>query len=439
MLNSVTASAIMIILSFVLFFVLCMRNFGPIASAIVCAVLVGLTTQSGIVTSFFTDFLTGTMNMAKSMALMFIFGGIFGEVMNASGSTRVIGRKLIDWFGVSRAPYVLFLLNAILIYAGVNSAMVICAYVGFGLFREANLPRTLACVAVAASQPMIAATLPGAVGAPNVIPTTILGTDVYAAPLIGVTAFIVATLCIFWYLNRLMKQFQAKGIGYDPLPDEDINAKSEQQDLPGAVLAFLPLVLVIVLTLFFTKCTPLPSAAVVVLAMAIPTVMVYIFNWNRIKGNKFEIVDSGIKVTLYPLLGTCFVVGYATVVQDTAAYSALVNSIMNMNVSPYIVCVVGAALVAALCADSIGGEAAFLTAFGSSLLEKGANAAAIHRLTALSASTLNSLPHCGSVVTAIAFMRVTHKEAYRHIAIVQIIVPIIYTIVGTVLAVLFYH
>lgn len=438
MLNSVTASAIMIILSFILFFILCMRNFGPIAAAIVCAVLVGLTTQSGIITSFFTDFLTGTMNMAKSMALMFIFGGVFGEVMNASGSTRVIGRKLIDWFGVSRAPYALFILNAILIYAGVNSAMVICAYVGFGLFREANLPRTLACVAVAASQPMIGATLPGAVGAPNVIPTTILGTDVYASPLIGVVACIVATVCIFWYLDRLMKKYRAAGIGYDPLPEEDVNVPAKGENPPNVFLAFLPLVMVIVLTLVFTKCTSLPSAAVVVLAMAIPTAVVYICNWKRIQGSKLSLVDSGIKVTLYPLLGTCFVVGYATVVQDTAAYSALVDSIMNMNVSPYIVCVVGAALVAALCADSIGGEAAFLTAFGSSLIEKGANAAAVHRLTALSASTLNSLPHCGSVVTAIAFMRVTHKDAYRHIAVVQIVVPIIYTIVGTVMAMLLY-
>ena len=172
--------------------------------------------------------------------------------------------------------------------------------------------------------------------------------------------------------------------------------------------------------------------------MAIPTVIVYACNWSRIHADKLKLVDSGIKVTLYPLLGTCFVVGYATVVQDTAAYTAVLEAIVNMEVSPYIICVIGAALVAALCADSIGGEAAFLTAFGVNLLEKGANAGAIHRLTALSASTLNSLPHCGSVVTAIAFMRVTHKDAYRHIAVVQIIVPIIYTVVGTVLAMILY-
>ena len=49
----------------------------------------------------------------------------------------------------------------------------------------------------------------------------------------------------------------------------------------------------------------------------------------------------------------------------------------------------------------------------------------IHRVGAIAAGTLDTLPHQGAQITLLGICKVTHKEAYLDIAVTQIIIPII--------------
>ena len=79
-----------------------------------------------------------------------------------------------------------------------------------------------------------------------------------------------------------------------------------------------------------------------------------------------------------------------------------------------------------------------LAMMGQPLVEMGAEIGVIHRVCTLATSTFNSLPHAGAVVTSLAVMHCTHKECYKDIAIVTIGIPVVYTIVGVIMAMLLY-
>ena len=435
MLTSIAASGLAIIISFVLFCVLCYKNFGSIAAAVLCAAIVSLTCLSGFTEGFFGTFVSGTMSQAQKIFFSFFFGSVFGEVLNATGGAHSLSKFCVQKFGGGSAPYIIMLLSAILNYVGVGSSMFICAYISFSLFRQANLPRTIACVAIAGVTPLINATAPGNLQVVNVVASSVLGTSLYSGAAIGIVTTIVGLLLIALYIKKMTDTAKEKLEGYIPFEGEEA---SGDESLPPVSLPITALILVAVLCMICNLGLKWGSVPTAVTSLIIPTVFLAFTCKKYIKGDLFKIIDGASKICLYPLIGTCAVVGFASVVTDTNAYNLVIGALKNWTVNPYIICAVGAAIVAALCADAVGGSASFLAMMGQPLVEMGANIGIIHRICTLATSTFNSLPHAGAVVTSLAVMHCTHKECYKDIAIITIGIPVVYTIIGTIMAILLY-
>ena len=64
-------------------------------------------------------------------------------------------------------------------------------------------------------------------------------------------------------------------------------------------------------------------------------------------------------------------------------------------------------------------------ALNNQFINLGINMEAIHRISAMSAGTLDSLPHCGAVITLLVVAGLTHADSYKDIFIVSVIVPLI--------------
>ena len=434
--TSVGISGLAIILSFVLFCVLCYKNFGSIAAAVLCAAVVALTTLSGFHEGFFNIFVAGTMSQAQKIFFSFFFGAVFGEVLNATGGARSLSTFCVERFGVGSAPYIIMLLSAVLNYVGVGSSMFICAYISFSLFRQANLPRTIACVAIAGVTPLINATAPGNLQVVNVVASSVLGTSLYSGAAVGIVTTVVGMVLMALYLRRMTSDAKQKLQGYIPFEGEEVS--DEEGELPPVAIPLTALVMVAVLCMICNLGLKWDSVATAVTSRIIPTIFLLVTCRRYMKGDVFRIIDGASHICLYPLIGTCVVVGFANVVTDTTAYSMVINALMGWNVNPYIICAVGAAIVAALCADAVGGSASFLAMMGRPLMEMGADLGVIHRVCTLATSTFNSLPHAGAVVTSLTVMPCTHKECYKDIATVTIGIPVVYTIVGVVMAMLLY-
>jgi H+/gluconate symporter-like permease len=62
-------------------------------------------------------------------------------------------------------------------------------------------------------------------------------------------------------------------------------------------------------------------------------------------------------------------------------------------------------------------------------LAQGIDPAALHRVAAIAAGTLDSLPHNGAIVTLLAVCHATHRESYAHVAMTAIVGPIVALVV----------
>jgi H+/gluconate symporter-like permease len=56
----------------------------------------------------------------------------------------------------------------------------------------------------------------------------------------------------------------------------------------------------------------------------------------------------------------------------------------------------------------------------------------LHRVMLVAAGGLDSLPHCGAVITLLAVTHLTHKESYKDIAFNTILLPILSAVVISV-------
>ncbi len=119
--SSVMISGIAIIVSLVLFFILCYKGIGVIPCSILCAVIVAFTTEDGLFATLLGPFMTSTGNYVAGMFLPFVFGGMFAALMTATGASEIIGKFLVGKFGIRFAPYAIMAAVALLALGGVSA------------------------------------------------------------------------------------------------------------------------------------------------------------------------------------------------------------------------------------------------------------------------------------------------------------------------------
>ena len=72
-----------------------------------------------------------------------------------------------------------------------------------------------------------------------------------------------------------------------------------------------------------------------------------------------------------------------------------------------------------------GGMGVAFNALKSTYIKMGIPLPYVHRISAIAAGTLDTLPHQGAQITLLGICKMTHKEAYWDIAVTQIIIPFI--------------
>ena len=204
--NTIAASGIAILISMVVFFILAMRQTGPVLSAIICTIIVGLTADGGLLNALFTTFAEGVGSFIAVIFLCFASSFVMSSLMTDSGLGAVMGDFLVKRLGVKAAPYIILILSAILGYMGILAWMFIVAPIAIAVLRAANLPRDISCIATAAGGGILMCLCPGAVTAINAMPTTVLGTTLYAAPLLAIILIVVFLVLSFIYMERYLRK-----------------------------------------------------------------------------------------------------------------------------------------------------------------------------------------------------------------------------------------
>lgn len=439
--SNVLLSLILLIICIILFVVLCYRGFGPIPCAILCSIIMAFVAEGGFWDALFTTWVSGAMNFCGNMVLPFITGGIFGHFLNCTGSSDRIGGWLVAKTGQRFSVYCIAVLTCILLYAGVMSYVFVVAYVGCGILRAVDLPRTVGLAIMCGYGAVCITCLPGSAFIVNLIPTFTLGTDIYAAPVIGIACGLVAVIIITVYVELLIKSCRKDGVGYTPLPT-DVDEGRAEDDMPSIGIVFVALAIVVVGSLVMIKVLALNSQYALFATQILATLFLMIAGRRYIHPKHDHGVLNeffhGAQSALPPLMASSAVTGFAAVVAVTPIYQTMLQWLMGLHMNPYALTVLAVALICAVSADCMGGLQAFMALLAPQIVEMGANPAAVHRLATVTSGTFDSLPHNGNVNIALEVWGLNHKEGYKHILMVQTLLPCIYAVIGVVLAIFLY-
>jgi len=422
----------------------------PIAAMVAVLFSCGITGH--YMASYTITYMSGFANYAKNYFPIYLFGAIFAKLMDVTGSAKSIARFCTKKLGTKRALLSVVLTCAILTYGGVSLFVVafVILPVAIALYREANIPKRLIPGAIALGAFTFTMTaLPGSPQVQNTIPMTYFGTDSWAAPVLGcIAAVVMFGLGMLW-LSYREKKARAAGEGYGDYHDE--TAADEDEKVPGIVMAFIPILIILGVNLILSKLvyphvdgsyleslnTTLASWSgtwSVLLGMLVSILFIIVFNFNKlktqIKGNLKEAANN----CLSPLVNSCAVVGFGSVTKSLTIFAVIQAFAMSISANALLSEVISINIMCGMTASASGGLGAALEALADTYLKSGISPAVLHRVASVACGGLDSLPYNGATITVLALCGMSHKDSYLDMFMVSVVFPIVAALVLVALA-----
>jgi H+/gluconate symporter-like permease len=473
-----------ILLALALLMWLAFRGWSVLLVAPAAAMLAAVMSGEPPLAHWTQTFMGGASRFVARWLPLFLLGGLFGKLMDDSGSITSIARFLTERLGTRRTMLAVVLASAVVTYGGVS--VFVCFFVlvpmADHMFRAANIPRRLmpATIGLGAFTFTMSA-LPGSPSVNNAVPMPYFGTTPFAAPGLGIISSIITMVFGMWWLGRAEAAARRAGEGYGggpdaaPLVDEmvrehatsagefdpaEINHGKRSDTEPPVLLAALPLVIVMAAN-FLLALVVLPrldfsylaeerwggitrgSVAgvwAVALALAAGSLTVVVVNYRRLPALR-ESIDAGANSSVLPVLTVGSVVGFGAVVAAMPAFAGVRDAVLSIRGGPLISLTVAMNLLAGLTGSASGGMTIVLDALGDTYLrlaiEHGIDPALMHRVSTISAGTLDALPHNGTVLTVLQVSRLRHRESYLDMVMTVVVSTVLGTVAVIILGLVF--
>lgn len=416
---------------------LTMRGANLIIVAPFCALILALFSGINIWTveepGFTHTYMAGFTSFFGSWFLVFLFGSIFGKLMEDCGAAEKISHYIMTKVGKDRAPLAVVLACAVLTYGGVSAFVVaFTAYpIALSLFREANLPRRFIPACLAFGSGTFTMTTAGSPEIQNWIPIKFLHTSPWAAWEVSIPVAIFMAITGYIWLKHMVNKALENGEVFieranDPHP--------EVKHLPPLLSSLTPLV-AIVLVSFLGHETLHQNA--LVLSLIAGCILTYLLNINYfVKLN--DALSDGAYSSLIAIGNTCAVVGFGALARTTPGFDMAMAAVLSIPGGGLVSAAIAITFIAGITGSASGGQSIALPELAPHYLSSGVDASELHRIVAISSGALDTLPHNGYVVTTVrAICGETHQSAYLPIAALTLVVPFFSAILALILFALF--
>ena len=421
------------------------RGLKPIVLTLLASLVVILFNGINIWEGYSQTYVGGFVNILSRVFFVFVSSAAYASVMEKTGSTAAIGQQLVKWFGIKNVMWIVFIFTVILTFGGVLLFVVMFAVVpiAFVLFKEAGLPRHLIMAPMAAGGATITmTTLPGTISLTNMLPTRALGTTMTAAPVFSlIFAAAVVVLCGI-YFKWAEKDARKKNEIFEfPKGFDASSLTTEKSKLPHPVIAFLPIV---VLILFIIVNTILQTSVgrdalmLTPLGMLIAMVLCLALNPKKLGINSVIWIQDGATNGIPAIVPLAAVVAFGTVVQSTPVFNNIIVWLTELDMNIYVKGAVSTAVISGITGSSSGGVEILMQYLGTFFRESGANLPILHRVITISAGSLDTLPHVSAIFLFLSMIGCTHKEAYRHLWWTTVVIPTVLLVIALVPIVLIY-
>jgi len=451
-----------ICLSLLLLIYLSYRGHSVLLVAPLSAILAAVLSGGPPLGTYTQIFMTGLGGFVVLFFPIFLFGALFGKLMEASGSADAIAHWASRLLGPRNAVLSVVLACAILTYGGVSLFVVAFAVypIAAALFRAGAIPKRLIPGTIALGAFTFTMTaLPGTPAIQNAIPMPYFGTTLFAAPGLGVIAGALMLVLGGYWLHRRAAGAMVAGEGYEapPLPGAGIASGGEtpvppqarRGADPSALVGFLPILAVLVgnyviVTFVIPRlatdylatasygATTIASVGgiwSIIAALTLACCILVLLNRHRFISLK-QALAEGANSAVLPIINTASLVGFGAVIASLPGFVDIQGAILGVfPENPLVSLAIAVNALAGITGSASGGMSIALKTLGETYLQMG-NAAGIspellHRVTSISTGGLDALPHNGAVVTLLSICGLTHREAYFDIFMVAVLFPLL--------------
>lgn len=177
----------------------------------------------------------------------------------------------------------------------------------------------------------------------------------------------------------------------------------------------------------------------VTVALVVAGILIFALQPSKAK-DYINSLNEGARNAVLPAFTTASEVGYGAVIASLAVFALLKDSLFNVSDNPLIIGVIATAVISGITGSSSGGLSITMQSFGEQLAQlassSGISAEVMHRVIAMSSVSFDSLPHNGAIVTLLLVCGMTHRQGYKDIGVVTVLVPFagVLTVLGLSLA-----
>lgn len=435
---------------------------------LMAAVAIVLSGDMGHMLPLYTSTFMGALgNYMLQFFPVFLLGALFGQLMADSGAATAISQWIMRVLGERHAMLTVVMACAVLTYGGVSLFVVAFAIfpIAKSLFQAAHLPKRLIPPTIALGSFTFTMTaLPGTPSIQNAIPIPYYGTNVFAAPGLGIIGGLTMLLLGLWWLHSRAAAARAAGEGYGEHDEQRTQALDgtdahHHRPLP-LVLALLPLLLVVAVNAALTygvfprvdfgflqerfpKVDPAKQTGLwaLIAALAVACVALVLLGLGRWRDLK-ESVNKGVLGSMLPIFNTASEVGYGAVIASLAGFALIREAVLNVAPhNPLISQAVAMNVLAGITGSSSGGLSIALSTLGKDYLamaaQLGISPELLHRVAVMAAGCFDTLPHSGAIITLLSICSLTHRQSYGNIAIMTIGAPLLSLVLVITLGTMF--
>jgi|GEM_PF-2687225 len=378
-------------------------------------------------------FATGVGGFVTSYIFLFCLASAYGELMKTSRSAEVAATWMFEVFGQRWAAVACMLISFVLAFGGINAFIIIFTLypIAGPLFRKCNISAALLPAIIMYGSINLLVMCPGNPSNLIIALSGYLGTTSYSAPVMSIVLLIIATIFGAWYFSNEVRKNAANGIGYVVKPgDDELMSDDPNVDRPSVIVAFLPLILVIVVKTLLNSVMSITNGLLT--AMLVAVVVLIALNFNRLKGHVMQDFTTGFWTSMNTLLVTGSIMGFAAVMKLAPGFVPYQNaaSWMAYNLNPYLSAAITINVFSCITGACMAGTQMFVSTMGETFAAMNLNNAGFMRMLSIAAMGLDTLPSSPVLVNTASCCGVTVKECYKYVFMVTVVAPLVLTVIS---------
>lgn len=380
--------------------------------------------------------------LIKNFAI-FLMGSILGQFMDKSGATISISETLLKKIGVE-SPYrvlvALTLIGALLTFGGISIFVVFFTLIPLArpIFKRLDINWSLVSIPLyLGAGTFTMSMIPGSPSIQNAIPTSVLGTTLRAAPILGIVGTIVILVFGLWYMKYALNKSISNGEHFysylegKTIIEEKQNEKTSSKNIPSFLTSITPLVVLILLIMGLPKINN-----IILIALATSIVLCSLLFRNFIDNQK-QVINNGTMGAVSSAFGAASAVAFGSVLASAPTFSSVQKALLKIPGPPLISLAITTAILSAVMAAS-GAIGTVVTHFVGPYLAMGIPADVIHRVVVIGGGALTVVPQSGAVITFNSVSGLDFKHGFKEAFIVSNVGFILSLIVVVLVAQFFF-